>query len=149
MDAEPAALVHPSSPGSRRGAGEILTRLVEEVHDLIGEFLGALGAAVLRHESWEALRGPLVLQGIQVAPREAQVLRRLGHRAPRSVDAPEHRILPLERVLRITTGMGQAQVVWHLLRRRVQGAGSRQFLPFGPHRGSLLLQGSCPQEEAR
>jgi len=142
MDAEPEATVHPSSQCSCLGAGDILTRRVEEVHDIIGEFMGALGAAFLRHESLEALRGKLVLQVIKVAPREAKVLRRLGNRVPRSCDAPEHLILYLERVLRIKKGMGQEQVVLHLLRRRVQGAGSRQFFPFGPQRGSLLFQGS-------
>jgi hypothetical protein len=113
MDAEPKAIVYPSSQFSRLGAGDCLTRLVEEVHDIIGEFMGALGAAFLRHESLEALRGTLVLQVIKVAPREAKVLRRLGHRAPRPFDAPEHLILHLERVLRIKKGMGQEQVVLH------------------------------------
>ena len=140
MDAEPEATVHPSSQFSCLGAGDFLTRLVEEVHDIIGEFMGAFGAAFLRHESLEALRSKLVLQVIKVAPREAKVLSRLGNRVPRSCDAPEHLILHLERVIRIKKGMGQEQVVLHLLRRRVQGAGSRQFFPFGPQRGSLLFQ---------
>ena len=100
MDAELEAIVHPSSQFSRLGAGDFLARLVEEVHDIIGEFMGALGAAFLRHESLEALHGKLVLQVIKVAPREAKVLSRLGNRAPRSFDAPEHLILHLERVIR-------------------------------------------------
>jgi len=140
MDAEPKAIVHPSSQCSRLGAGDCLTRLVEEVHDIIGECMGALGAAFLRHAAWEVLRGKLVVQVIKVAPREATVLRRLGHRAPRPFDAPEHLILHLERVIRLKKGMRQEQMVLHLLRRRVQSAGSRQFFPFGPQRGSLLFQ---------
>ena len=67
MDAEPEVLVHPSSQFSRLGAGNILARLDDEVHDVIGEFMSALGAAFFRDEPWEALRGKLVLQGIKVA----------------------------------------------------------------------------------
>jgi hypothetical protein len=96
MDAEPEASVHPSSQCSRLGAGEVLTRLVEEGHDIIGECMGALGASFLRHESLEALRGTLVVQVIKVASREAKILSRLGNRAPRSCDAPEHLLLHLE-----------------------------------------------------
>ena len=66
MDAEPEVLVHPPSQFSRLGAGEVLPRLVEEVHDGIGEFMRALGATFFRYEPLEALRGKLVLQGIKV-----------------------------------------------------------------------------------
>jgi hypothetical protein len=141
MDAEPKASVHPSSQGSRLGAGDGLTRLVEAGHDISGACMGALGAAFLRHEALAALRGTLVLQGIKVAPSAATVLRRLGHRAPRPGDAPAPLILHLERVIRIKKGMSQEQMVVPLLRRRVQRAGSRQFFPFGPHRGARRFQG--------
>ena len=67
MDAAPEVIVHPSSQFSRLGAGDFLTRLVEEVHDVSGEFMRALGAAFFWYEPREALRGKLVLQGIKVA----------------------------------------------------------------------------------
>jgi hypothetical protein len=67
MDAEPEGLVPPSSQCSRFGAGDGLPRLVEAVHDGLGAFLSALGAAVFWYEPWKALRGTLGLQGIQVA----------------------------------------------------------------------------------
>ena len=142
-------LVHPARPFSRLGAGHGLPRLVEEVHDGSGEFRRPLGAAFFRYEPWEALRGTLVLQGLQVAPGAATVCGRWRHGVTVACDAPAPRILPLARVIRIKKGRGLAQGVLHLLRRRVQGAGSRPFFPFGPPRGARLLQGSCPQEEAR
>lgn len=67
MDAAPEVIVHPSRQCSRLGAGDVLTRLVEEVHDVSGEFMRALGAAFFWDEPREALRGKLVLQGIKVA----------------------------------------------------------------------------------
>ena len=67
MDAEPEVLVHPSRQFSRLGAGVVRPRLVEEGHDVIGEFMRALGATFFRYEPWEALLGKLVLQVIKVA----------------------------------------------------------------------------------
>jgi hypothetical protein len=59
MHGEPTLLVDPSGQLSRLTGGVRLTRLVEAGHDVIGECMGALGAALVRHESLEALRAKL------------------------------------------------------------------------------------------
>jgi hypothetical protein len=61
MPGAPKLLGDPSGQLSRLTGGVRLTRLVEAVHDVIGEFMGALGAALVRHESLEALRAKLFL----------------------------------------------------------------------------------------
>ena len=61
MHGEPKLLVDPSGQLSRLTGGGRLTRLVEAGHDVIGAFMGALGAALVRPESLEALRAKLFL----------------------------------------------------------------------------------------
>ena len=141
--------VHPSSQGSRLGAGPSLARLADEAQDGIGECLSARGAAFLRDEPWEALRGPRGLQGLKGAPGDAQVCGRLGPGVTVSCDTPAPLLLHLERVIRVKQGIGRAQVVSHLLRRRVEGAGSQPLFPFATQRGSRLFQGRCPRDDAR
>ena len=130
MEAEPEALVHLPSQLSRLGTGEVVARLVDEVDDLISEFVGALGASLLGYESLEAVLGKLMLQVIKVSPGKAEVFSCLRDGVPVSLDAPEHFILHLESVIGIKKGIGLEQRVLNLVRGRIQGTRGRQVFAF-------------------
>src|SRR4029453_6199265 len=143
MHGEPELLVDPSGQLSRLTGGVRLTRLVEEVHDVIGGFMGTLGAALFRHESLEAMLAKLFLQCIEVAPLEAKVFGRLGHGTAIFFDAPKHLVLHLEGVIRVKKGMGLEQAILYLFRSRVESPRGCQFLSFPTQSRSFLLQADC------
>src|SRR5262249_41197608 len=147
MHGEPELLVDPSGQLSCLTGGVCLTRLVEEVHDVIGEFMGALGAALFRHESLEALLAKLFLQCIEVAPGEAKVFGRLRHATGIFFDEQQHLVLHLEGVIRVKKGMGLEQTIMYFFRSRVESPRGCQFLSFPMQSRSLLLQADCSRDD--